>query len=263
MGRSVPYSGRCGRIRVRRADGGGGFESKTPAGGTGPTRLVSSLAWKKVFGFSAARKTLRTIKSEMPANLHPIYLPRAERAIAALEEMEQGFFLANRAGEEKVRLPNDNRGKEELVTRSQAVTDWLLLYGNSLHGFASPSGSTRRPHSRRCGGPRLATVTCPRCQAGGIGPVQVQQSNRAATGGRGRGAAVSSIEGLAPSALRNHEYRLSTHGSRRNQPPAARPYPGGWPARDESFISSANCACQMVSTTLPDTWPSSRRRSAS
>jgi hypothetical protein len=101
--------------------------------------LVPSLAWKKVFGFSAARKTLRTIKSEMPANLHPLYLPRAERAIAALEEMEQGFFLANRAGEEKVRLPNDNNGKDELVTRSQAVTDWLLLYRNSLHGFDQPT----------------------------------------------------------------------------------------------------------------------------
>ena len=101
--------------------------------------LVPSLAWRKVFGITAARKTLRTIKSAMPANLHPIYLPRAERAIAALEEMEQGFFLANRAGEEKIRLPNDNSGKEELVTRSHAVTDWLQLYRNSLHGFDQPT----------------------------------------------------------------------------------------------------------------------------
>ena len=75
----------------------------------------------------------------MPANLYHIYLPRAERAIAVLEEMEKGFFPANRAGEEKIRPPNENSGKEELLTRSKAVTEWLLLYRSSLHGFDQPT----------------------------------------------------------------------------------------------------------------------------
>ncbi|MFK0073198.1 hypothetical protein [Arthrobacter woluwensis] len=96
--------------------------------------LVPGLTWKKVAGLSEVRSTLALIQESMPAELHPVFLPRAEQAIEALEELEQGFFLANLAGEDEVRLPGP-RGKEENVPRRQAVTEWLLLYRNSLHGF--------------------------------------------------------------------------------------------------------------------------------
>lgn len=96
--------------------------------------LVPGLNWKKVAGLSDGQSTMALIKETIPAELHPVFLPRAEQAIGALEELERGFFLANLAGEDKVRLPGPN-GKEELVARRQAVTEWLLLYRNSLHGF--------------------------------------------------------------------------------------------------------------------------------
>jgi hypothetical protein len=105
--------------------------------------LVPSLEWKKVASLAAARKTLKMLQSEMPVDIHPVYLPRAERAVEALEEMEQGFFLANAAGEDGVRLPSP-QGKEELVPRSQAVTEWLQLYRNSLHGFDKPTTQRQR-----------------------------------------------------------------------------------------------------------------------
>ncbi|MFK4637206.1 hypothetical protein [Paenarthrobacter histidinolovorans] len=96
--------------------------------------LVPGLNWKKVAGLSEVKSTMALIKETVPAALHPVFLPRAEQAIEALEELERGFFLANLAGENEVRLPGPN-GKEELVHRRQAVTEWLLLYRNSLHGF--------------------------------------------------------------------------------------------------------------------------------
>lgn len=96
--------------------------------------LVPSLEWKKVAGLNAARKTLKMLQTTMPLAIQPVLLPRAERAVEALEEMEDGFFLANAAGEAAIRLPADN-GNEERIPRNQAVTEWLQLYRNSLHGF--------------------------------------------------------------------------------------------------------------------------------
>ena len=88
--------------------------------------LVPSLNWKKVVGLAEARTALAQVKTIMPQELHPVFLPRAERAINALEELEAGFFLANRASEEEVRLPGAT-GMEELVPRSKAVTEWLQI----------------------------------------------------------------------------------------------------------------------------------------
>jgi hypothetical protein len=104
--------------------------------------LVPSLEWKKLVGLNAARKTLMMLQTVMPLAIQPILLPRAERAVEALEEMGGGFFLANAAGEDAIRLPAESgNGKEELVPRSRAVTEWLQLYRNSLHGFDRPTTS--------------------------------------------------------------------------------------------------------------------------
>lgn len=105
--------------------------------------LVPSLNWKKVAGLAESRKALAALKSAMPREIQSVFLPRAERAVNALEKLEDGFFLANRAGEKEVRLPRQS-GEDEFVSRSKAVAEWLLLYRNSLHGFDKPTTPRQR-----------------------------------------------------------------------------------------------------------------------
>lgn len=96
--------------------------------------LVPSLNWKKVAGVAEARATLSMLRAKIPPEIQPVFLPRAEKAVNALEELERGFVLANLAGVEGIRLPRQD-GSEESIARAQAVTEWLQLYRNSLHGF--------------------------------------------------------------------------------------------------------------------------------
>lgn len=100
--------------------------------------LVSHWNLNKMFSLSDAQGLLETIKEAIPDQLHPVFLPRAEKARAALKLMQKGFFLADREGQENVMLPR-KKGGEERVSRAKASTEWLILYRNSLHGFDQKS----------------------------------------------------------------------------------------------------------------------------
>ncbi|WP_139244505.1 hypothetical protein [Arthrobacter alpinus] len=100
--------------------------------------LVSHWNLNKMLSLTEAQELLEAVKKEIPEQIHTVYLPRAEKALAALQFIQKGFFLADRHGEENVTLPRKN-GDDESVPRAKASKEWLLLYRNSLHGFDQKS----------------------------------------------------------------------------------------------------------------------------
>lgn len=63
-------------------------------------------------------------------------LPRAERAVAALQQLQDGFFLPSRVSSRSIRLPDSN-GVDRAVPLESAAASWLRVLRNAGHGFGS------------------------------------------------------------------------------------------------------------------------------
>ncbi|WP_313818242.1 hypothetical protein [Citricoccus sp.] len=98
--------------------------------------------WKKVVGRTSLEGLVRTLRTDVPAELHGVFLWRAERGVRAIALLEDGFFAPAEEEQGKVPLP-DKQGVLIEYERKTAVTEWLQLVRNSLHGFDKPSPRDR------------------------------------------------------------------------------------------------------------------------
>lgn len=100
------------------------------------------LDWKKVVGRKSLEAILENLRSDVPAEIHDVFLRRAERGVRSVAALERGFFAAGEDPESPIFLPDKN-GVRVANDRRNAVTEWLQLVRNSLHGFDKPSTRDR------------------------------------------------------------------------------------------------------------------------
>jgi hypothetical protein len=81
-----------------------------------------------------ARRTLERVQASIPEDAHPLLLPRARRAVDALEEVQQGFFLRAQDGRVTV-----EPSKGRTLTPAKAVAQYLKVLRNATHGHGAKS----------------------------------------------------------------------------------------------------------------------------
>lgn len=81
-----------------------------------------------------AQDVLGDLRDVLHADAAAVLLPRAERAVAALHDLQKGFFLPSRVTSTAIRLPN-NDGTDVLVPLESAAASWLRVLRNAGHGF--------------------------------------------------------------------------------------------------------------------------------
>lgn len=85
---------------------------------------------------SFATKTLDKLRSEIPDDAAEILLPAAERAVAALEGVQEGFFIRRQLGAATVDLIFSN-GAAESLTPEKAASEYVKILRNATHGHGS------------------------------------------------------------------------------------------------------------------------------
>lgn len=90
-----------------------------------------------------AQSVLDDLLGVLPADVAAVLLPRAERAVAALRELQDGFFLPSRVTGTTIRLP-DRSGVDHPVPLEFAAASWLRVLRNAGHGFGSKPAKKAR-----------------------------------------------------------------------------------------------------------------------
>lgn len=91
------------------------------------------LDFKRMCTLSRAQAELTGLEHMLPPDVAPVLLPRARRAVKALEELQRGFFLPSRASHDGVRVAGKHG--EQVMPLEVAVAAWLRLVRNAQHGF--------------------------------------------------------------------------------------------------------------------------------
>ena len=100
---------------------------------------VRSPDFDEMCKLACAKKALAEAEAEMDAGTGSVLLPRARAAIAALEEVQKGFFLPSKISGSGVRLPG--KGGEMVVPFDTAAAQYLRVLRNSVHGFGGRGGT--------------------------------------------------------------------------------------------------------------------------
>ncbi len=79
-----------------------------------------------------ARKTLQGLKDRLPPTAAEVLLPAAERAITALREVQDGFFI-----QRNLRTVNVELYAEEKLSPERAAAEYIKLLRNATHGHGS------------------------------------------------------------------------------------------------------------------------------
>lgn len=88
-----------------------------------------------------AEKVLDRLREAIPAEAATLLLPSAEKAIAALRDVQDGFFLRGTAtGAVEIRHPD---GEVELLTPEQAAAIYVKMVRNATHGFGTDRDRAR------------------------------------------------------------------------------------------------------------------------
>lgn len=90
-----------------------------------------------------ARGVLKDLQSALSADVGAVMLPRAERAVAALQQLQDGFFLPSRVSGGNIRLPDRNSAWGRSVPLESAAALWLRVLRNAGHGFGSRSSGAK------------------------------------------------------------------------------------------------------------------------
>ncbi|WP_155846907.1 hypothetical protein [Arthrobacter sp. 131MFCol6.1] len=96
--------------------------------------MIPGCKWKDLVGRSSIEKILERLRTDLPEDAQAVFLGRAERSLRVVAALEDGFFESTPEHGGTIRLP-DQQGKLVSVQRKTAVTDWLAIVRNSLHGF--------------------------------------------------------------------------------------------------------------------------------
>lgn len=90
-----------------------------------------------------AKKKAAEVRAKMPESIAELLMPAVDRAINALEEIQKGFFIQRRRGDENLRLHLPDGSWEER-TPERAVAMLLKLFRNATHGYGGKSGEVRK-----------------------------------------------------------------------------------------------------------------------
>ncbi|MFB6720179.1 hypothetical protein ACFCV3_08480 [Kribbella sp. NPDC056345] len=86
-----------------------------------------------------ATKTLDSLRETMPSDAAQVLLPRAASSVAALKEMQAGFFMSSKSA--GIHIP-DIKGSEHLVDFDGATAQYIKVLRDATHGHG-----TNRPGS--------------------------------------------------------------------------------------------------------------------
>jgi hypothetical protein len=92
---------------------------------------------------SYAKKTLDEIRASMPSEAAEILLPTAERAVSALERVQDGFFIQRQLGYPNVRLIEDS-GNAVDVAPEDAAAQYVKVLRDATHGHGA-NKDARKP----------------------------------------------------------------------------------------------------------------------
>jgi hypothetical protein len=87
-----------------------------------------------------ARSVADEVRKRMPEAAATLLMPAVERALTALERVQEGFFIQQQRGDEAVRLYTAS-GKLEERSPERAAAMLLKVYRNATHGFGHRKGA--------------------------------------------------------------------------------------------------------------------------
>ena len=101
------------------------------------------IAFDQACRLSQAQATLDRLEAALSATEAVILLPTARRAVEALRHCQDGFFLTSRVTPSTVGVP-DRSGQDRVLTKEDAVAQYLRILRNAVHGFTGENDSQRR-----------------------------------------------------------------------------------------------------------------------
>jgi hypothetical protein len=105
--------------------------------------MIPGYSWRELVGRTSLEKILERLRNDLPSDIHAVFLRRAERGARVIVALENGFFGPTGESGSPIVLP-DRQGRPVAVERKTAVTEWLAIIRNSLHGFdKTPSARDR------------------------------------------------------------------------------------------------------------------------
>jgi hypothetical protein len=96
--------------------------------------LNSGLKREVVTKFGSAEALLAKLRHSVPREIQPVLLPRAEAAVEALRQVQDGFFDKSRIKDGQLQR-TDSSGAETYVPLATAASEWLRVLRNSQHGY--------------------------------------------------------------------------------------------------------------------------------
>jgi hypothetical protein len=83
-----------------------------------------------------AQKTLDTLRANMPTDAAEVLLPAADRAVTALKQVQDGFFMGHQPGSGQVVLTHaDNHVKQ--LDAADAAADYIQVLRDATHGHGT------------------------------------------------------------------------------------------------------------------------------
>jgi hypothetical protein len=86
--------------------------------------------------YAFAQKTLSLLTSSIPAQAAEVLLPAAQRAVSALKELQDGFFIMRHTGSSFIEW-NDPRTGINRITPDQAAAQYIKVLRDGTHGHGS------------------------------------------------------------------------------------------------------------------------------
>ncbi|VVJ18331.1 Uncharacterised protein [Amycolatopsis camponoti] len=90
----------------------------------------------KLCSLPFAQKTLDTLRAGMPADAAEVLLPAADRAVAALKQVQDGFFMGHQPGSGEVTLTHTDNTVARLDA-AVAAADYIKVLRDATHGHGS------------------------------------------------------------------------------------------------------------------------------
>jgi hypothetical protein len=98
--------------------------------------LFASRSFLELCSLPFARATLQRVRERIPSDAAEVLLPAAERAVAGLEALQDGFFLQRQSGTAQIDLTYPNGGGRSLWP-DEAAAIYLKVLLNATHGHGS------------------------------------------------------------------------------------------------------------------------------
>ncbi|WP_301124056.1 hypothetical protein [Mycolicibacterium fortuitum] len=90
-----------------------------------------------------AAKVAADVRVSMPAEAAHVLMPMADRAVAALGQVQEGFFIKRQTNASKIHLVKSD-GTKHQMTPDAASARLLKIYRNATHGFGGRSSQGSR-----------------------------------------------------------------------------------------------------------------------